>query len=218
MVGTMKTPLLLTTLFVFAACNAPGVGPVAGAIGFDDGDVSAFAAGSTGGRGPDATWAVVPDADAVSPGRVLRLTGFDHVDEDRFNLFWTRGVRFGDARIAVAVRADAGAIDQGGGPMWRVQDADNYYLCRFNPLESNFRLYVVLGGRRHQLATAKVEAGPGWHRLEAEHRGDRITCWFDGELLLEAQDARLAGPGGIGVWTKADARTSFDELLVQPKH
>jgi hypothetical protein len=45
--------------------------------------------------------------------------------------------------VSVAVRADGGEVDQGGGPMWRVQDADNYYVCRFNPLESNFRVYFV---------------------------------------------------------------------------
>jgi hypothetical protein len=98
--------------------------------------------------------------------------------------------------------------------MWRVQDADDYYLCRVNPLESNFRVYVVEKGVRRQLATATAGLSDGWHRIEVEHVGERITCWLDGEKLLEASDATIPAPGGVGLWTKADARTSFDDLVV----
>ena len=101
-----------------------------------------------------------------------------------------------------------------GEQAWRVRDARNYYVCRVNPLESNYRVYVVKDGVRRQLATAlcSVETGT-WHRLEVEHVGDRITCWLDGRKLLEANDATLTEAGGLGLWTKADARTSFDDFV-----
>lgn len=218
----MKGTLLCgLAAFVLGACSSSSsssssLRATPGAQGFD-GDVAGWRAASTGGRGPHATWSVHADAAAVSPPNVLSLVAVGHGADDRFNLWWTDAVRLRDGRVSLAVRADDGVVDQGGGPMWRVQDADNYYLCRFNPLESNFRVYVVKDGVRRQLATALVEAAAGvWHRVEAEHVGDRITCWLDGAKLLEANDATIAGEGGVGVWTKADARTSFDDFAVQP--
>jgi hypothetical protein len=154
------------------------------------------------------------DAAAISAPNVLALTRTNHDAEDRFNLFWKDTVSFRDGRISVSVRADEGRVDQGGGLVWRVRDARNYYVCRVNPLESNYRVYVVKDGVRRQLATAlcAVETG-SWHRLEVEHVGDRITCWTDGRKLLEATDATLTEAGGVGLWTKADALTSFDDFV-----
>ena len=206
------------TVLLVAGCSAgPSSGASAGAIGFDDPPApGAWLLESTGGAGPHASWQARADAAAVSAPNVMALVAPNHLSDDRFNLCWNPGLPFRDGRIAVAVRADGGEIDQGGGPMWRVRDPDNYYLCRWNPLESNFRVYVVTGGVRRQLATALVEGDRGgWHRIEVEHVGGRITCWFDGRQLLAANDATIDGPGGVGLWTKADARTSFDDLLVQ---
>jgi hypothetical protein len=116
--------------------------------------------------------------------------------------------------VSVAVRADGGEVDQGGGPMWRVQDANNYYLCRFNPLESNFRVYVVQDGVRRQLGTTLVITKPGaFHRVEVAFAGDRITCSLNGAVLLDVRDATIGKAGGVGLWTKADARTSFDDFV-----
>ena len=202
-------------LVLVAACSsAPSLRPTPGAEGFDA-ELAGWRADSTGGSGPHATWAAHPDAGAVSAPNVVSLQAQNHASEDRFNLFWTDRVRCQDGRIEVAVRADGGSVDQGGGPMWRVQDANNYYVCRFNPLESNYRVYVVKDGVRRQLATALVDGAAGvWHRLEVQHLGDRITCWMNGVELLSARDATIPGEGGVGMWTKADARTSFDDLFV----
>jgi hypothetical protein len=209
----MKAILLVA--FPFAACASSGLlSSTPGAQGFDA-DTAGWRAASTGGRGPDATWTVHADATAISSPNVVSLTAANHGAEDRFNLWWSDAARLRDGRVAVAVRADAGVVDQGGGPMWRVQDANNYYVWRFNPLESNFRVYVVKDGVRKQLATALTEVKVGtWHRVEAEHVGDRITCWLDGEKLLTAVDGSIAAEGGVGLWTKADARTSFDDFAV----
>lgn len=212
-----RTPALTACLLSMFACSTSGLGPTPGAQGFD-GDLAGWRAASTGGSGPDATWTAQVDAEAISPTRVLSLTAPNHTAEDRFNLYWSAGMQFRDGRLGVAVRADGGSVDQGGGPIWRVQDADNYYVCRFNPLESNYRVYVVQGGVRRQLATALVTARQGqWHRIEVEHEGDQITCWLDGNKLLAVRDGTIAGVGGVGLWTKADARTSFDDLFVRAK-
>lgn len=212
----MKLPIL-AVLALLAGCNSTSsVEPTAGAIGFDGPMIATWRAGNTGGSGPTATWEVRADSHAISAPNVLSLTKENHESEDRFNLYWSDSPRFGDGRIAVAVRADDGFIDQGGGPMWRVQDENNYYVCRINPLEANYRVYVVKDGVRKQLGTARVDIAKGlWHRLEVEHVGDKITCWLDGEKQLEATDASIRSAGGVGLWTKADALTSFDDFLVK---
>ncbi|TAJ03447.1 MAG: hypothetical protein EPO68_17315 [Planctomycetota bacterium] len=198
------------------ACSTPAGGRAAvAALGFDDGSLDGWSRAATGGSGPLATWAIRADSAAVSAPNVLAMVASNHASEDRYNVCWSRALAFGDGELAVDVRADGGELDQGGGPMWRVQDANNYYVCRFNPLESNYRVYVVKDGVRRQLATALVDARAGsWHRIAVRHVGDAITCSLDGRKFLEVSDATIARPGGVGVWTKADARTSFDELAV----
>lgn len=211
----MKTIAVAAVPIVLAACSVPPP-PSPGAIGFDS-ELPGWRAGSTGGSGPPATWQARADAAAISAPNVLALTAYGRLQDERFHLFWSDAVRFQDGRLAIAVRADDGVVDQGGGPIWRVQDANNYYVCRVNPLESNFRVYVVKDGVRRQLATALVTSKAGqWHRLEVEHLGARLRCWLDGRLLLAAEDATIAAAGGVGLWTKADARTSFDDLVVTP--
>jgi hypothetical protein len=212
----LRRACCLSVLFAWSCSSAPSPA-TPGAIGFDA-DLTGWRADHTGGSGSASPWVQRADAAAVSPPNVVALQPQNVTTDERFNLFWTPEVRFRNGRIAVAARADQGTIDQGGGPIWRAQDADNYYICRFNPLESNYRVYVVKDGVRRQLATARVETRPGqWHRIEVEHIGDRITCWLDGVPLLEATDGAIANEGGVGLWTKADAATSFDDLVVTAK-
>jgi len=167
--------------------------------------------------GPLATWAIVADPAASSPPNVLALTAAEHGSSPTFNLCWDTTSRFQDGIFELAFRADGGTEDQGGGPLWRLKDADHYYVCRANPLESNFRLYVVAAGERKQLASADVQLTAGtWHRIRVEHVGARIVCTLDGSVRLEAEDTTLPEAGCVGLWTKADARTSFDDLVVGP--
>ena len=205
-------------LLLLVACGGVyEVTPTPGAIGFEA-DIDGWRAGSTGGTGEQATWQRRADGAAVSPPNVLSLTSINHGSEARFNLYWTDGQTFENGILSVAVRGDDGVIDQGGGPIWRVQDDDNYYVCRFNPLEANYRVYVVEAGVRRQLATALVDVSAGkWHRIEVEHTGDHIVCWLDGRRLLDVHDATIAAAGGVGLWTKADARTSFDDFLIDAR-
>jgi hypothetical protein len=88
-----------------------------------------------------------------------------------------------------------------------------------NPLEDNYRLYKVVAGKRTQLATKeglKVPAGE-WHRLKVTQSGDRIECFLDGKKMLEGKDDTFTRAGKVGLWTKADARTHFDEFRVSGK-
>lgn len=131
------------------------------------------------------------------------------------NLLWTDQVSFENGALEVKVKAGTGEVDQGGGPVWRVSDHDNYYIARWNPLENNFRVYSVKDGRRAQLDSADVSVSASeWHTIRIEHNANRITGFLDGEKLLEVSDSTFPDAGGVGLWTKADAATSFDDLIV----
>ena len=121
-----------------------------------------------------------------------------------------------NADITVRVRARTGKIDQGGGPVWRYTDPRNYYIARWNPLEDNLRVYKVVDGVRTQLDTATVPHTGGWQTLRIVTYGRDIRGYLNGQLLLEAEDDQFPNPGLIGLWTKADAVTQFDDLSVAP--
>jgi len=163
-----------------------------------------------------AEWQVKTDPAAISAPQVLAITRIQNNSGDVFNLCWTQQVPFQDGSIEVNVRADSGKEDQGGGLIWRAQDADNYYVARYNPLENNLRLYFVKGGWRAQLATANVSGikSDEWFRLKIVHQGEQMTVYLNGKQYLQATDSHFLKAGGIGFWSKADAASSFDDLVV----
>jgi hypothetical protein len=63
--------------------------------------------------------------------------------------------------------------------------------------------------------SGKLELEDGWHVLAITHKGDRIRVYLDGKMMLMANAANhIPNPGGIGLWTKADAATTFDNLTI----
>jgi len=173
-------------------------------------------ADATGSDASLATWKAAADSAAPSLPNVLTMQFAGESGGGVYNLYWSPKVQFQDGELQVSVRADTGKIDQGGGLVWRVQNPDNYYVARYNPLESNYRVYVVSDGRRHQLASTEgIRIEPGqWFGVRISHVGDRIQGWLDGRLAWEITDRTIRGAGGVGFWTKADAASSFDDLKV----
>lgn len=166
------------------------------------------------GKGEGSVWKIAEDKTAPKGPKVLFQTA--ESPASLFNLCVADKSSFTGLDLSVSFKAVAGKKDQGGGPLWRYQDADNYYLCRMNPLEDNFRLYKVVAGKRIQLATADITAAEGkWHTIRVVHKGDTIRCYFEGKMLLEAKDDAIKSGGKIGVWTKADAQTYFDDIVVR---
>jgi hypothetical protein len=170
------------------------------------------------GKGEGSIWKVVADKTAPSgKGYVLAQTA--EGPGPMFNLCVANDGDYKDVDVTVAFKAVAGKKDQGGGIVWRYQDANNYYVARMNPLEDNFRLYKVVAGSRKQLKTQeelKVPTGT-WHTLRITMVGDRIACYLDGKKHLEATDDTFTKAGKIGLWTKADAQTYFDNLKISGK-
>ena len=211
----MQAILSVLGLFVLAA----GTGGVR-SWDFDDLAEGTLPAGwkveATGQEEATAKWQIVRDDTApLAPG-VLELSATNHSERGVFNLCWTDAVAFHQGEIAVFVRARSGKIDQGGGPIWRVQDRNNYYIARYNPLEENVSIYYTKDGRRVMLGySGRLDLTDGWHLLKISHRGDRIRAYLDGEmtLMVNAGDY-LPDKGGVGLWTKADAATAFDNFTV----
>jgi len=177
----------------------------------------AWIAETTQKGGTPADWARRVDRQAPSPRHVLTITRINDSSPGTFNIHWTRDVVFENGTLDVRVRANTGEMDQGGGLIWRARDARNYYLARYNPLESNLRVYVVRNGSRRQLASAENISIPAgrWFQLRIAHTGSRITAWLDGSRRLQLNDETFLTPGGVGLWAKADAASSFDNLIVK---
>ena len=170
------------------------------------------------GKEEGSVWKVVEDGTAPSKkGYALAQTA--ESPKNLFNLCVADDTKYGDVEVSVQLMAVAGRIDLGGGLVWRYQDANNYYVARLNPLEQNYRLYKLVDGKRLQLATDDdVKAPKGeWHTLKVKMIGEQIECFLNGKKLLEAKDSAIKGAGKVGLWTKADAQTSFDEFKVQGK-
>jgi hypothetical protein len=107
----------------------------------------------------------------------------------------------------------SGQEDQAGGVVWRVKDADNYYIARANALEGNVRIYHFVKGKRTQFKGANLPVASGqWHTLRVNFSGSRFAVVFNGKELFTAEDETHQNAGKVGVWTKADSVTLFDDF------
>jgi hypothetical protein len=157
-------------------------------------------------------WKIVAVETAPSKPNVLAQLAKN--ERPVFNIALASGTSYTNLDITVKIRSIAGQIDQGGGVVWRARDAKNYYIARYNPLEDNYRVYKVEDGGRIQLGTADVKRSEGWHTLRVTMVGERIECYYDSKKYLEVSDSTFKEAGKIGLWTKADAQTHFDDLTV----
>lgn len=176
---------------------------------FDRDKTGAIAAGFTSEVG---VWKTVADESAPSRPNVLEQSAKN--ERPVFNVTLASGTSYTNVDITVKLQSIAGEIDQGGGVVWRARDAKNYYIARYNPMEDNYRVYKVEDGRRTQLGTSDVKRSEGWHTLRVTMTGERIECYYDGRKYLDVSDSTFKGAGKIGLWTKADAQTHFDDLTV----
>lgn len=187
---------------------------------FGKGDAGKVPAGwkaAQTGKGDGSVWKVVADATAPSKsGHVLAQTA--EGPKALFNLCVIEDTNYKEVEISVAFKSVKGKEDQGGGILWRYQDANNYYVARFNPLEGNLRVYKVIEGRRTQLDTEEdlKLKDHDWHTLRIEHSSKgEIECYLDGKKVISVNNEKsIDRPGKVGLWTKADAQTYFDDLKV----
>lgn len=212
--------LLLSALMVLGCSEAAEVGARESVtLDFDAtavGELPAgFATALTGGGGP-AVWRVVEDASAPSGGKVLAQTSTDKTSA-RFPLCIYGGLSATDVEVSVRFKPVSGTVDQAAGLVARYRDKNNYYIVRANALEQNVRLYKVERGKRTQFAGADVQVpAKVWQTLAWEVKGTHFRVFLNDTLLFEADDRTFSGAGKVGLWTKADSVTSFDDLTIRP--
>lgn len=180
-----------------------------------------FVFGHTRKTGTPGRWVVQED----NGGKFLAQLDSD-ATRNRFPMAVLADVTAADVDVSVRFRPVSGRVDQAAGLVWRYQNEDNYYIVRANALEDNVVLYKVQNGQRTDLPvkgegrtygkSAEVPTGQ-WSTLRVVAAGGRFEVHFNGAKLYEVEDATFKGAGRVGVWTKADSVTHFDDLMVTTK-
>jgi len=166
----------------------------------------AWQQGVTGKGSP--RWAVKSDPTAPTKPNVLEQSG-----SGTFPWCVFTKAQVENGFIEVRFKAISGREDQAGGVVWRWKDGDNYYVARANGLEDNVSLYYTTNGRRNTIKYVDAPvAKNAWHTLRVEFSGRRIKVALDGKTYIDLEDAHISGPGAVGLWTKADSVTAFDDF------
>jgi len=174
------------------------------------------------GGGPPVRWRVVAAADAPSGGNVVAQLSADRTDR-RYPHLVRDDFEARDVDVAMSFRAMSGEVDASGGIVFRYQDRNNFYVVRANALEGNVVAYKTVEGKRSNIGVRGKDNAYGvkatvpnhrWNTLRVIARGSVFEIFLNGQKLFEAEDTTFADAGKIGLWTKADAVTQFDDLRV----
>jgi hypothetical protein len=188
------------------------------AISFESSQVGVAPEGWTAtltGSG-DPKWTVENDETAPSKSKVLKQSG-----RATYPLLLKNDTSIKDGFVEVKFKAVAGSQDRAAGIVWRAKDAKNYYVTRANALEDNVVLYKTVDGVRTPLDIVGRKGGYGtdvkvsantWHSLRIDFKASRFKVSYDGEQLFEVEDFTFTDAGKVGLWTKADSVTLFDEV------
>ncbi len=173
---------------------------------FDEDPVGGLPAGATIFSG---SWAVRAEADAPSPPNALCQTR-----PAEFPALSLSETVYTDATIEARFKPISGREDQAAGIIFRIQDKNNYYIVRANALESNVNIYKYVRGRRIFIKGTNANVSSNkWQQLGVEVTGSRIRGSLNGHSVVEAADDTFKA-GKIGLWTKADSVTCFDDVRV----
>jgi len=175
---------------------------------------SEFSIGTMFDGRPAGDWQVLATERAKSPQHVLAqlmAKGAEHA----YKITLVKGIVASDLNLEVSFLPIQGRADMGGGLIWRAADDRNYYLARANPLEQNIRVYRVENGIRHLLENFnQTIAVKRWHTLRVTHQGCRVNIFYDDKQVFDLCE-KTFHTGMIGLWTKSDAVTYFDDLQLQ---
>jgi len=184
-------------------------------INFDDATPGAAPPGWTAtktGKG-EAKWTIEKDDTAPSKPNVLKQSG-----EATYPVCIKDDTSLKDGFVEVKFKPISGKEDQAGGVVWRAKDSDNYYIARANALEDNVTIYHTVKGKRTEKKRTSMKVASGeWHTLRVDFSGNHFTVTFDGKKAIEWDDETFTDAGMVGVWTKADSVTLFDDFTYGTK-
>jgi len=159
------------------------------------------------GKG-EAKWTIEKDDTAPSQPNVLKQSG-----EATYPVCIKDDTSLQDGFVEVKFKPISGKEDQAGGVLWRCKDKDNYYIARANALEDNVCIYHTIKGKRTEKKRTEMKvASNEWHTLRVDFTGTHFTVTFDGKKAIEWDDKTFTEAGMVGVWTKADSVTLFDDF------
>jgi hypothetical protein len=159
------------------------------------------------GKG-EAKWSVEKDETAPSKPNVLKQSG-----EAAYPVCIKDDTSLKDGFVEVKFKSVSGKEDQAGGVIWRCKDSNNYYVARANALEDNVTIYHTINGKRTEKKRTSMKVSPNeWHTLRADFHGNHFTVTFDGKKAIEWDDNTFKEAGKVGLWTKADSVTLFDDF------
>ena len=217
----MKTTLVLAAWLIYFSFTT-----LSQTISFDKDATGKPPSGFTTaltGTGRAGAWVVMKDESAPSKSNVLAQTDMDDTGY-RFPVCVYDTISATDVDVSVRFKPVKGDGDQAAGIVWRYKDKDNYYIVRANALEDNVVLYKVQNGRRTDLpllgkgrtygAKEKVPSGE-WGTLRVVAKGIHFEVSHNGKKLFEVEDKTFQNAGKVGLWTKADSYTLFDDLTIQ---
>ena len=215
--------LLLLSGAVFLKIDMEGI-VMAETLNFDDATIGKSPDGWTltmTGKGQP-KWTVEAEPTAPSKPNVLKQSG-----QATFPVAIKAGTSIRDGFVEVKFKAVTGSEDRAAGLIWRAKDADNYYVVRANALEDNVVLYKTIKGVRSALDIVGRKGGYGvkvpmpsgqWHTLRCDFAGNRFKVTYNGQPMFEVEDSSITDVGMIGLWTKADSVTLFDDLTYGEAH
>lgn len=168
-----------------------------------------------GGSGKESTWEIKSEPSALSGTKVLAQTSYDQIP-NRFPLLVYNDLTAKNVRVVVQFKTLSGKIDQAAGIIVRFQDPAHFYVVRANALEDTVQLYRVVEGVHHIATTKDVHMEPGkWHSLDVMIDNVQVTVFCDGQRLFDVRDETFSPAGKIGLLTKSDGVTLFDDLQVR---
>lgn len=203
-------------VFVFAVAwiGLAMAAPSATTVNFDDVKPGALPNGWLAGVTGNGTfkWAVIADDSAPSKPNVLAQTAYG-----TFPFCVAEKASLKDGFVEVSFKPVSGKEDQAAGLIWRFKDKDNYYIARANAAEDEVTIYHTVDGVRRQIKPAEMKVTSNtWHTLRVDFTGDHFVVTFDGKKALDVTDTTFKDAGAVGVWTKADSVTHFDDFRYGP--
>jgi hypothetical protein len=205
----MKVLILTFTLLALAGESASET------VNFDQAETGKPPAGWTAGQtgSGQARWAVVSDDTAPSKPNVLKQSG-----QATYPVCIKDIPSIKDGFVEVKFKPISGREDQAGGLVWRAKDLNNYYIARANALENNVTIYHTINGRRTEKKRMRMQvASNQWHTVRVDFQGTHFMVTFDGQKAIAWDDDTFKDAGRIGVWTKADSVTLFDDFAFSGK-
>jgi hypothetical protein len=199
---TIAAALLTTAVLVGVA--------LADTVNFDNLKTGAPPPGWTATKTGSGTakWTIEQDDSAPSKPNVLKQSG-----QATYPVCIKDDTSLKDGFVEVKFKPISGQEDQAGGLVWRAKDSNNYYIARANALENNVTIYHTVNGRRTEKKRTNTKVTSNtWHTLRVDFQGNHFTVTFDGKKAIEWDDITFKDAGKVGVWTKADSVTLFDDF------